>query len=79
VFWQRVYLQCLEQVVAEPPPSYSVPRSMAILAGEHASEAVREFDAWETQQRRASPENRQTVRDPGDAEGDDPDDGYLGR
>lgn len=81
ILWQRVYLQSLEQLVAKPPASATTPRSLAILAGQDASEAVLQLDDWERQQQGgAAPRAASAAGGDGGGEADDdPDNQYLGR
>lgn len=77
-FWQRVYLQCLAQLVGAWEGCSSSPASqpLAKQAGEHAAMAVRQLDEWlETTQPAQAPA---PGRDPSPSEDDGPDGGYLG-
>ncbi len=78
VLWQRVYLQALDRLMAQPPISVAVARSYAIAAGDHASEAVRQLDEWERRQE-APPRPAAPDRGGADDTDDDPDAQYLGR
>lgn len=77
VFWQRVYLQTLQQLVADQLAACNalLPKSLARQAGEHASEAVKQLAEFQETQPQDPPE---AGADAGDSPADDSHDQYLG-
>lgn len=80
VFWQRVYLQTLAQLMAQGAqlPLLSDPDLTARVAGRHAAQAVRQLDEWRKTVEPPAPNPAPSRDHESDEDEDDSDGGYLG-
>ena len=80
IFWQRAYLQTLDELVKQSV-DFVAPRKPEAIVGE-ASDIARlsaeEFDKWEAEHGQAT-HPAPAGSNASDPPGDDPDDNYLGR